>query len=171
MAEYRATLESCLKDLSITYQMIEHSEVFTVEAMMPYLKDIEGLVVKNLFLKDKKKKKLWLVTALHDQEINLGKLSKHLKLGGLRFADEAVMIEKLKVKQGCVTPLALLFDKDVDVNFVLDKSLVLDDETSLFCHPMVNSATVGMSFGDFKRFLTHTKHEMKVVDFEQVAAS
>ena len=39
----------------IKYHNVDHPEVFTVEAMMPYLKDVEGAICKNLFLKDKKK--------------------------------------------------------------------------------------------------------------------
>lgn len=169
MAEHRKSLEEALKLLEINFKQVEHPEVFTVEAMMPYLEDCKGLVCKNLFLKDKKKKKLWLVTALHNQNVNLSWLSKHLKLSGMRFADEQILIEKLSVAQGSVTPLALLFDKNVDVNFVLDKSLSLDDEMMIYSHPMVNTATLGMKYSDFKKFVEHTKHEIIIVDFSDCA--
>ena len=46
----------------ISYENIEHPEVFTVEAMLPYLTGLTGAVCKNLFLKDKKKN-LFLPTA------------------------------------------------------------------------------------------------------------
>ncbi|KAJ0066797.1 hypothetical protein NL108_002812, partial [Boleophthalmus pectinirostris] len=72
--------------------------VFTVEEMMPHLQGVTGAVSKNLFLKDKKKKSLWLVSARHDRQVNLNDLAKKLGVGSgnLRFADEAVMVEKLK---------------------------------------------------------------------------
>lgn len=106
-------------------------QVFTVEEMMPHLQDVSGVVSKNLFLKDKKKKGLWLVSARHDRQVsarpgapnlavhapsishnpllpplprlrqvNLNELAKKLGLGSgnLRFADEAIMLEKLKVR-------------------------------------------------------------------------
>lgn len=168
MTEQKEMLESVLKKLEISYKVIEHPEVFTVEAMMPYLKDTDGLVCKNLFLKDKKKKKLWLVTALHDQKVNLSSLSKHLKLSGMRLADEEVLLEKLKVPQGSVTPLSLFFDDTLDVNFILDKDLSLSEDAIIYSHPMVNTASVGISYADFKRFVEYTKHETIIVDFKNL---
>lgn len=45
-------------------------QVFTVEEMMPHLQEVSGAVTKNLFLKDKKKKGLWLVSARHDRQVS-----------------------------------------------------------------------------------------------------
>lgn len=45
-------------------------QVFTVEEMMPHLQSVNGAVTKNLFLKDKKKKGLWLVSARHDRQVS-----------------------------------------------------------------------------------------------------
>lgn len=45
-------------------------QVFTVEEMMPHLQGVNGTVTKNLFLKDKKKKGLWLVSARHDRQVS-----------------------------------------------------------------------------------------------------
>lgn len=36
---------------------------------MPHLQDVSGVVAKNLFLKDKKKKGLWLVSVRHDRQV------------------------------------------------------------------------------------------------------
>lgn len=106
-------------------------QVLTVEEMMPHLQEVSGTVTKNLFLKDKKKKGLWLVSARHDRQVssrldrtgpawaacptnpmilsvalqvNLNDLAKKLGVGSgnMRFADEAAMLEKLKVGTGSV---------------------------------------------------------------------
>ena len=67
MASLQVELSAYLENNGISpNSLVEHPEVFTVDAMMPYLKDVEGLVSKNLFLKDKKKK-LYLLTALYSQ--------------------------------------------------------------------------------------------------------
>ena len=51
--------------------------MFTVETMMPHLEGkVSGGVCKNLFLKDKKKKGLWLFTARHDVDVKLNDLGK-----------------------------------------------------------------------------------------------
>ncbi|KAB5518309.1 hypothetical protein PHYPO_G00164230 [Pangasianodon hypophthalmus] len=96
-ADLRTELENLLKSLNIDFVSVEHPEVFTVEEMMPHVQHLHGAVTKNLFLKDKKKKGLWLVSVRHDRQVNLNDLAKKLGVGSgnLRFADEAAMLEKL----------------------------------------------------------------------------
>ena len=158
-------LIKAIENLKINFKIITHPEVFTVEAMMPYLNEVDGLVCKNLFVKDKKKKQLWLVTTKHDQKVSLSWLSKHMKLGSMRFAAEDVLKEKLNVAKGCVTPLALFFDKECEVNFILDQSLTLNTDTFIYSHPMVNDASIGMAYSDLKLFIESTQHKINVVDF------
>merc|ERR1712098_676160 len=94
----------------IKYHNVEHPEVFTVEAMMPYLKNVEGAICKNLFLKDKKKN-FYLLSARHDREVNLTEVGKKIGVKDLRFGDESVMFDLIGVKQGCVTSFALVNDQ------------------------------------------------------------
>ncbi|XP_053731268.1 prolyl-tRNA synthetase associated domain-containing protein 1-like isoform X1 [Synchiropus splendidus] len=136
-------------------------QVFTVEEMMPHLQDVSGVVAKNLFLKDKKKKTLFLVSTVHSCQVDLNQLAKSLGVGGgnLRFADESLMLEKLKVGQGCATALALLFDKDLSVQLVLDRALVEGPHPLVFFHPMTNTASLGLHPQDLLRFLEETGHK------------
>lgn len=142
--------------------------MFTVEEMMPYIQHLKGAHSKNLFLKDKKKKNYWLVTVLHDRQINLNDLAKQLGVGsgGLRFADETVMLEKLKVGQGCATPLALFCD-DGDVKFVLDSAFLEGGHEKVYFHPMTNSATMGLSPEDFLTFVKMTGHDPIILNFDK----
>jgi len=161
----RVELMQFLKNLSIETKLIEHPAVFTVETMMEHLTDIEGVITKNLFLKDKKKK-LYLLSAVHTREVKLADIGKKVGAsGGLRFADEAIMIDKLGVAQGCCTPLSLLNDGEKEVKFIVDKELVNND-VMVYSHPMENNATIGMTSEDFKKFLEATGHEPVVIDFE-----
>ncbi|XP_059575424.1 prolyl-tRNA synthetase associated domain-containing protein 1 isoform X2 [Alligator mississippiensis] len=131
----------------------ETAEVFTVEELMRHVGHLGGGHSKNLFLRDKKKKGLWLVTALHDRQVNLNDLGKKLGLGSgtLRFADEKVMQEKLKVGQGCATPLALFCDTGGDVRLVLDAGFLDGGYDRVYFHPMTNAATMGLTPEDFLR--------------------
>ncbi|KAJ1156356.1 hypothetical protein NDU88_009079 [Pleurodeles waltl] len=163
----RAELEEYLKALNIDTVCLEHPEVFTVEEMMPHVQHLSGAHSKNLFLKDKKKKGLWLVTVLHDTQINLNDLAKKLNVGSgnLRFADEATMLEKLKVGQGCATPLALFCDNG-DVRFVLDSRFLEGGYEKVYFHPMTNSATMGLKPDDFLTFVKKTGHQPMIVKFD-----
>nr|XP_057907972.1 prolyl-tRNA synthetase associated domain-containing protein 1 [Doryrhamphus excisus] len=164
----REELEKRLEALNIHTSCVDHPPVFTVEQMMPHLEGVDGVVTKNLFLKDKKKKSLWLVSARHDRQVNLNDLAKKLGVGSgnLRFADEAVMLEKLKVGQGCATALAVLFDKDQSVKLVLDRDLLEGGHHMVYFHPMTNGATMGLRPDDLLRFLKETGHEPVLENFE-----
>ncbi|XP_054654826.1 prolyl-tRNA synthetase associated domain-containing protein 1 isoform X1 [Dunckerocampus dactyliophorus] len=166
--ELREELEKRLEALNIRTSCMDHPPVFTVEEMMPHLQDVDGVVTKNLFLKDKKKKRLWLVSARHDCQVNLNDLAKKLGVGSgnLRFADEALMLEKLKVGQGCATALAVLFDKDQSVTLVLDRDLLEGGHHMVYFHPMTNAATMGLRPDDLLRFLKDAGHEPVLENFE-----
>ncbi|XP_061767532.1 prolyl-tRNA synthetase associated domain-containing protein 1-like [Nerophis ophidion] len=166
--DLRAELQKHLEALNIQTSCVDHPPVYTVEEMMPHLQDVDGVVTKNLFLKDKKKKSLWLVSARHDRQVNLNDLAKKLGVGSgnLRFADEAIMLDKLKVGQGCATALALLFDKDQSVRLVLDQDLLEGGHHMVFFHPMTNSATMGLRPQDLLRFLKETGHDPVLENFE-----
>ncbi|KAK1792811.1 hypothetical protein P4O66_012718 [Electrophorus voltai] len=166
--ELRTELENFLKNLNIEYVTVEHPEVFTVEEMMPHVEHLSGAITKNLFLRDKKKKCLWLVSARHDRQVNLNDLAKKLGVGSgnLRFADEATMLEKLKVGQGCATALALFCDRDQSVKLVLDADLANGGHQRVYFHPMTNAATMGLKPDDLLRFLTETGHEPILQSFD-----
>ena len=160
----RTELMEFLKNNNIQSKVIEHPAVFTVETMMEHLTDIEGHVTKNLFLKDKKKK-LYLLSAVHSQDIKLNDICKKVgAANSLRFADENTMIEKLNVAQGCCTPLSLINDTEKDVRFIADSRL-LEAGTMVYSHPMENTVTLGMSTEHFKEFLSVTGHEPIIIDF------
>lgn len=126
---------------------------------MPHVKHLSGAHCKNLFLKDKKKKGLWLLSARHDVEVKLADVSKQVSApGGLRFADESVLQEKLGVGQGCVTAFALINDRNHDVRFLIDDALINGEFENIHFHPLVNSATTGISPKDFLKFLEATGH-------------
>jgi len=141
----------------IKFTNIDHPEVFTVEAMMPHLKDIDGAIIKNLFLKDKKKN-LYLLSAVHDREVKLTEVAKAIGTKDLRFGDESVMFEKLGVSQGSVTAYALVNDKNKSVKFIVDEALLDESFSSVNFHPMVNTATTNISTKDFAKMLAITGH-------------
>ena len=131
--------------------------MFTVEAMLPYLKDVTGAVCKNLFLKDKKKN-LYLLSAEHTKEVKMNDVAKKIGAKELRFADESLLFEKLGVTQGCVTAYALVNNPEKDVKFIVDKSLVDGSHPKVNFHPLVNTATTAISSQDFQKFLKLTGH-------------
>lgn len=161
----RQELMDFLEKLSIQSTTVEHPEVFTVEAMMPYVHHLKGAITKNLFVKDKKKKGLWLLTARHEVTVNLNDLAKQVgAAGGFRFADETVLKDVLGVGQGCVTPFAIFNDTEAKVKLLVDSDLVKGGHEKVYGHPMVNSASTGVTPEDMMKFWRATGHEPILVD-------
>ena len=98
---------------NIPWTILEHEPVLTVEAGLEAVKSLQCSFAKNLFVKDKKAG-LFLLAVTHDRKVDMKKLPGLLGLPGstaFRFADGAVLQEKLNVKQGAVTPLAVMNER------------------------------------------------------------
>ena len=91
---------------SIAWEVLEHAPVMTVDEGLAAVASLKCSFAKNLFVKDKKAG-LFLITVTHDRKVDTKKLGGLLGVGSganFRFADGAVLQEKLQVKQGAVTP-------------------------------------------------------------------
>jgi hypothetical protein len=42
----------------------------------------------------------------------------------------------------------------------LDADILKDEK--IYVHPNINTATVGLEIGDFKKFLAHTGHDLQI---------
>jgi len=94
-----------------------------------------------------------------------------LKLSGanLRFGDEDLLIEKLGVKKGSVSPLALLSDKvRQEVKFCIDKALM--DAPSMNIHPLRNDLTTNITPSQLSLFLEHVEHKPTILDLSALAS-
>lgn len=171
-AEENAVLAK-LGDLSLNSVTHVHDAAFTVEEQTSAIGHLPGAMTKNLFLRDKKYG-LFLVTASFSQEVNMKSLSVMLKIPGanLRFGDEALLMEKLGVAKGSVSPFAMMNTSPAttteDVKFCIDKSLL--DQELIKCHPLRNDRTTTVTPKDLLAFLESYGHEVTILDFAAAPA-
>ena len=160
----RARLMALLSKLGITVETVTHPAVFTVETMLPHLAGVRGAVTKNLFLRDRRRT-LYLLTARHDAQFRLADVARQLDgAKELRFGDERELAARLGVRQGCVTPLAVANDTECAVRLLVDAKLLDGSFEKLWCHPLTNDASVGLSIADFQKFATETGHQPTLVN-------
>ena len=99
------------------YHVYHHCPVYTCEDVSNLCPKVdEGLKcgeMKNLFLVDKKKKNLYLISALSNTDVNLKAIAKLVGVKELRFANEVQLKENLNLIPGSVTPFGLLNDRKV----------------------------------------------------------
>eukprot|EP00775_Hariotina_reticulata_P006357 gene6357-6590_t len=131
------------------------------------LKGVDGMVVKNLFLRDKKRRQ-YVITALQDTKVDLKVLSARLGTGkgGLSWASEEQLQQSLQVEPGCVTPLALAnTDSCKHVLLLLDSKLQAAG-TKFLVHPIVNTASLLLDSAGLESFLRGIGRTPIYVDLE-----
>lgn len=150
----------------IDHATTDHQAVFRVGEGEGIKDDIPGAHTKNLFLKDAKGR-LWLISAKDDTAIDLKRLHAVIGSARLSFGSAELMEATLGVTPGSVTAFALINDAERAVTFVLDRRLAEAERVNF--HPLVNTATTGVSREGFKQFLTTLGIEPLVVDFAAMA--
>ena len=150
-------LYKILKFLDINYIRHEHEAIYTIEESKNLNIEIEGQQCKNLFLKNKKGDKHYLVILDEDTMVNLKELSKQIGVNSLSFASEERLKKYLGVEKGSVTPFGLINDINKEVIVLIDKDL--NKEGLISFHPNVNTATISLSYLDFEKFLNHQGNE------------
>ena len=77
-----------LDEKGLKYTWIEHEAVYTIEDMVRLGLEENKDVAKNLFLRDQKGKRHFLVVIRADKQANLKELGEKLGIGKLSFASE-----------------------------------------------------------------------------------
>ena len=158
ISETEQKVYDTLDQLKLAYTRYEHPPVYTVEEASKYWKDIEGAHSKNLFLRNNKGNRHYLVVLEQSKSVDLKDLSAKLAAGKLSFASERRLHEHLGLEAGAVSPFGLINDQKKAVTLVIDRDL--QKKESVNFHPNVNTATVNLSYQDFDKFLKHCGNEV-----------
>ncbi len=151
VAEIERDVLDALEGLGIPYVRHEHPPVATVEDAERHWAGLKGTHCKNLFLRNNRGNRHYLVIAPVTRGIDLRRLTLHLGEDRLSFASPERLKRLLGLEPGAVSPFGLINDGGREVRVVLDRSL--KDSAFLGFHPNVNTATLEISLADFERFL------------------
>ena len=151
-----------LKELEISYDMYEHPPLPTIEMALEYWKDLPSTHCKNLFFRNHKGNKHYLVVFECHQQMAIHQIEKMLKQGKLSFASEQRMEKYLGLRPGSVSPFGLINDTEKHVKLFLD--INLKDAPLLSFHPNDNSASLVVKNGDFIKFLEWWGGEYEFLD-------
>lgn len=141
-----------LEELNILFEYHEHPPAPTIEIAIQYWKDItETTHCKNLFFRNHKGNKHYLVIFDHRMNLAIHDLEKRLKQGKLSFASEQRMLKYLGLTPGSVSPFGLVHDEKHHIHLFLDENLRQFPKISF--HPNINTASLVITFDDFLKFL------------------
>ncbi|NWH08329.1 MAG: prolyl-tRNA synthetase associated domain-containing protein [Alphaproteobacteria bacterium] len=158
-----ADLFARLEALGLKHRTVEHPPVFTVEEARETKNALPGAHTKNLFLKDRKDR-LFLCVAEAERRADLKSLAQRLGAGRFSFGSAALLLEKLGVTPGSVTPFALMNDAAAEVTPIIDKALLEAEVVN--AHPLINTATTAISPEGLLAFLASLGRTPLIFDFE-----
>jgi len=147
-------LYKVLNELKITFDYYEHPPVRTIDEARKYWIGIEATHCKNLFFRNHKGDKHYLVILEHSKDLSIHDLEKRLKQGKLSFASDQRLDKYLGLTPGSVSPFGLINDHSKHVHIFLDENLKRSKKISF--HPCINTASLVISYADFQRFLEWT---------------
>ncbi len=142
-----------LGKLSVSYEYHEHPPLFTIEDATVYWKDYRSGLCKNIFFRNHKGNRHYLVILEHLRQLDIHDLEKRLRQGKLTFASDERLKKYLGLEPGSVSPFGLINDKDKHVHLFIDEKLSESDRLAF--HPNVNTATLIISKSDFIKFLDY----------------
>ena len=124
--------------------------------------ELSAAKTKNLFLRDDKGKRHFLVVVPGHKQVNLKLLKDRMGVKRISFGSPERMKKHLGIEPGAVSIMALYHDKAHAVELFVDQELWKAE--SFQCHPLVNTATLEITRENLTRFLEITGHEMKTIE-------
>lgn len=158
------TVLALLDELAVDYVTHHHPPLRTVEDSKAHRGDMPGLHIKNLYLRDRKKRNFLLV-AQEDRQIDLKRLQVLIGSDRLSFGSADRLMEMLGVRPGAVSPLTLINDPDHHITLLVDLALKTDDR--VYAHPLVNDMTLGITGAGLERFFAYVGHVPRWLNLEQ----
>ncbi|MFA6475232.1 MAG: prolyl-tRNA synthetase associated domain-containing protein [Patescibacteria group bacterium] len=150
-----------LAALNIPYQTHSHPPVFTSAEAAQYFEHIPGAHVKNLFLRNRKGDKHYLLIVLDNKTVNLKQLAQLLNEKQLSFASPDRLMRYLQVTPGSVSALGVVFDTTHAVTVLCDSAV--QTYTDINLHPNINTKTLQLALSDLQRYFAKTGHAVQFI--------
>lgn len=149
----------------IQYEVYYHPPLFTIEEALAYWKEIDSTHCKNLFMRNHKGNRHYLISFECHKDLDIHSLEQMVHQGKLSFASPERMDRCLGVAPGSVCAFGLINDMDIAqtanpkelfenghrVKYFLDSDLRWAEKISF--HPCDNRASVVLSNEMFMKFL------------------
>jgi Ala-tRNA(Pro) deacylase len=146
----------------IGFERFDHPPVFTCEEadrLVPAA--ARAVQTKNLFLRNKKGDRHWLLVTDCNKPVDLKALGPVIGAEHLSLGSPDRLQRFLGLTPGSVTVFGLLNDPDHAVGLLVDEEI--NGLGAWRCHPMINSATLVVPRDGITRFLELTGHPARII--------
>lgn len=152
-----------LEELNISYKEVKHPPVYTIEDMDKLGKELfeNAKICKNLFLRDQKGKRHFLVVLCSEKKADMAKIQEQALSTRLSFASSERLMKYLKLEAGHVSPMGLINDEEKKVEVLIDKDL--KNKSLLAVHPNTNEASILITYEDLMKFINAMGNEYEFI--------
>lgn len=147
--------------LELDYRMVEHPPVYTIEEALALVPPIDGVKTKNVFIRDAKGARHFLVVVPHDKRLDLAALAGVLRTSKLSMGSAERLQKRLGVTPGAVSVFSLVNDTAGMVELIVDEKSWRAERVQ--GHPLRNTATVSIAHASLDTFLAHISHRPTVM--------
>lgn len=151
-----------LDELDINYRRIDHCSVYTMEEMDTLGIFSDGTVGKNLFLRDAKGKRHFLVFVYGDKKVNLSQIEEKIGIKHCSFGSPERLRKYLGLTKGSVSPLGVINDINAEVEFIIDREFL--DCPCVGVHPNQNTSTLWLTFSDLEKVIKSNGNSITYID-------
>lgn len=155
-------VEAFLHEHGITFTRHDHPAVFTCEDSERLGIHLPGIHSKNLFLKNRKKTRFFLVTIPAEKRADLKKLGILFGEKDLSFGSPEQLKEKLGLTPGSVSPFGLINDKLKEIEIYLDSDVANAGIVNF--HPNINTASLELTKEMFQKFFTSLDRKYEIIE-------
>ena len=150
-----------LKKRKIKFEYQDHIPLYTMEDAKNAALVNKGIVLKNLFVRDKKGTAHFLVCVPGDTAVDLKELAAAFGQSSLSMASPERLMEQLGVMPGAVSPFNALHNPNIPVVW----SKTVKDSDIVGVHPNDNSCTVWIRSMDLQMLLMRNGNMIVKKDF------
>lgn len=151
-----------LQQLGIAFDYYEHPEAPTIEIASQFYRGEGTVLCKNLFFRNHKGDKHYLVIMDARHNMNIHDIEHRLHQGKLSFASAERMMRYLGVKPGSVSLFTLVNDVNHEVILFVDDKLLQAEKVSF--HPNDNTASLVISRDDMVKFIKQIGNKYEYLD-------
>ena len=160
MTPQEQQVQEALAALAISFVRHEHPPVATADEAEEHWADIDATHCKNLFLRNPKGNRHYLVILKHPKRADLRSVADQIGDGKLSFGSPERLMTHLGLTPGSVSPFGLINDASNDVRVFLDHDLKSE---RISFHPNINTVTITLSRPDFEQFLVSCGNTVQYV--------
>jgi len=153
---------STLEKLDISYDYYQSPQDFSNEDDGSFWSKINATRCKNLFLRNHKGDRHFLLISNYYKNIDIHKFEQKFKKGKISFASQKRIDKYLQGTIGAISVFSILNDKNNCVEVFIDESL--QNSTRLTFLPNELNALVAISFRDFVRILDYAGNKYEFID-------